>query len=123
MNDSAVKEILAKLSEYGLDDTTAPLHVPDILRKIAWAVVKFLGSVADALYVGIAHICDALSFAKSDGLQELVSSYSFILQALLIVTLVGTGLFFLVKKADTQTSFALNVVIMIIVFTSMPLIN
>ena len=123
MNDSAVKEILAKLSEYGLDDTTAPLHVPDILRKIAWAVVKFLGSVADALYVGIAHICDALSFAKSDGLQELVSSYSFILQALLIVTLVGTGLFFLVKKADTQTSFALNVVIMIIVFTSMPLIT
>lgn len=123
MNDSAVKEILTKLSEYGLDDTTAPLHVPDILRKAAWAIVKFLGSVADALYVGIAHICDALSFAKSDGLQELVNSYSFILQALLIVTLVGTGLFFLVKKADTQTSIALNVVIMIVVLTSMPLIT
>ncbi len=123
MNDSAVKEVLTKLSEYGLDDTTAPLHVPDILRKLAWAVVKFLGSVADALYVGIAHICDALSFAKSAGLQELVANYSFVLQALLIVTLVGTGLFFLVKKADTQTSVALNVVIMIIVLTSMPLIT
>lgn len=123
MNDAAVKEILTKLSEYGLDSTTAPLHVPDFIRNIGWAIVKFLGSIVDALYVGIAKICEALDFAKSDGLQELVQSYSFILQALFIVTLVGTGLYFLAKKPDTQTSIALNLVIMIIVLTSMPLIT
>lgn len=123
MNDTAVKEVLSTLSEYGLDATTAPLHVPDVLRKIGWAVIKFLGTIADALYVGIAKICNALSFAKSDGLQELVQNYSFILQALVIVTLVGSGLYFIAKKSDSQTSVALNLVIMLVVFTSMPLIT
>lgn len=123
MNDAAVKEVLTKMSEYGIDATTAPIHVPDILRQIGWAIVKFLGTVADALYIGIVKICEVLSFAKSDGLQELVNSYSFILQAMLIVTLVGSGLYFMAKKADTQTSVALNLTIMIVVFTCMPLIT
>lgn len=117
--ESSEITFLKKLEAYDIADISS--YPNDALRVIGFGIIKFLAWMGDSLYSGLQQVFDAITFSYSDEILALVSRYSVLYKSFFLVSVVGFGLYLIMKKGQKELNTVMCVFVMILILSGMPL--
>ena len=117
--ESSEITFLKKLEAYDIADISS--YPGDALRVIGFGIIKFLAWMGDSLYSGLQQVFDAITFSYSDEILALVSRYSVLYKSFFLVSVVGFGLYLIMKKGQKELNTVMCVFVMILILSGMPL--
>ena len=117
--ESSEITFLKKLEAYDIADISS--YPNDALRVIGFGIIKFLAWMGDSLYSGLQQVFDAITFSYSDEILTLVSRYSVLYKSFFLVSVVGFGLYLIMKKGQKELNTVMCVFVMILILSGMPL--
>ena len=117
--ESSEITVLKKLEAYDIADISS--YPNDALRVIGFGIIKFLAWMGDSLYSGLQQVFDAITFSYSDEILALVSRYSVLYKSFFLVSVVGFGLYLIMKKGQKELNTVMCVFVMILILSGMPL--